>query len=105
MTDDCGVDAIILVVASVVMMDVQEDNAVNDKCLLDSLFKIQKETPSESQPVTQSAGPSESIKITTPYKDPYSLKPLSMTDTEKVEFLTAKWEPFDVSFPAKYVYI
>lgn len=43
----CGVDAIILVVASVVMMDVQEDNAVNDKCLLDSLFKIQKETPSE----------------------------------------------------------
>lgn len=59
----------------------------------------------QSQPVTQSAGPSESIKITTPYKDPYSLKPLSMTDTEKVEFLTAKWEPFDVSFPAKYVYI
>lgn len=47
MTDDCGVDAIILVVASVVMMDVQEDNAVNDKCLLYSLFKIQKETPSE----------------------------------------------------------
>lgn len=47
MTDDCGVDAIILVVASVVMIDVQEYNAVDDKCLLDSLFKIQKETPSE----------------------------------------------------------
>lgn len=59
----------------------------------------------QSQPVTQSSGPSESIKITTPYKDPYSLKPLSMTDTEKVEFLAAKWEPFDVSFPAKYVNI
>lgn len=59
----------------------------------------------QSQPVTQSAGPFESIKITTPYKDPYSLKPLSMTDTEKVEFLTAKREPFDVLFPAKYVYI
>lgn len=66
---------------------------------------LENETQSDSQPVTQSAGPSESIKITTPYKDPYSLKPLSMTDTEKVEFLTAKWEPFDVSFPAKYVYI
>lgn len=47
MTDDCSVDAIILVVASVVMIDVQEYNAVDDKCLLDSLFKIQKETPSE----------------------------------------------------------
>lgn len=51
----------------------------------------------QSLPVTQTTWPSESIKITTPYKDPYSLKQLSMTDTEKVEFLTAKWEPFDVS--------
>lgn len=59
----------------------------------------------QSQPVTQSALPSEFIKITTPYKDPYTLKPLSMTNIEEVEFLTAKWEPFDVSFPAKYVYI
>lgn len=45
--DDCGVDVIILVVVSVVMMDVQEDNVVDDKCLLDLLFKIQKEILSE----------------------------------------------------------
>lgn len=47
MMDDCGVDVIILVVVSVVMMDVQEDNVVDDKCLLDLLFKIQKEILSE----------------------------------------------------------
>lgn len=45
--DDCGVDVIILVVVSVVMMDVQEYNVVDDKCLLDLLFKIQKEILSE----------------------------------------------------------
>lgn len=45
--DDCGVDVIILVVVSVVMIDVQEYNVVDDKCLLDLLFKIQKETLSE----------------------------------------------------------
>lgn len=47
MMDDCGVDVIILVVVSVVMMDVQEYNVVDDKCLLDLLFKIQKEILSE----------------------------------------------------------
>lgn len=45
--DDCGVDVIILVVVSVVMIDVQEYNVVDDKCLLDLLFKIQKEILSE----------------------------------------------------------
>lgn len=57
----------------------------------------------QSQPVTQSAGPFESIKITTPYKDPYSLKPLSMTDTEKVEFLTACFIPGQVCIYLVYL--
>lgn len=46
--DDCGFDAGILGIASVAMVDVQEDDAVDDSCLLDSSFQTQKEKPSDA---------------------------------------------------------
>lgn len=43
--DNCGVDAGILGIANVAMVDVQEDDEV-DSCLLDLSFKTPKEKPS-----------------------------------------------------------
>lgn len=45
--DDCGVDAGILGIANVAMVDVQEDDVIDDSCLLNSSFQAQKEKPSD----------------------------------------------------------